>query len=365
VVGTNGKGSVAWKAAAGLQALGYCVGLYTSPHLLTIRERIRVNQQVISERDFADTCDQVLRASAEPTSTFEAVTLMAFAHFAQRRVDVAVVEAGMGGSGDATNFVSRPSAVVITNVAVDHAHILGPDLLDIARNKAGAIKPAVPLVLGPSGHPAVQDLLVREARRMSAPWLQVPEFAGLDEQNEELALACVALAMRRSPPPREAVGVRAPCRCQVFPAGGGKRVVLDVGHNPAALQRLARELLERRRDLRPSRGALLLGLAKNKDARGCVAAIAGLGWARVALVGLHGAAREGADVRLLQSLCAEHHPAPEAWPELDAGDALAVLLRDPGVDFVLVCGSHSLMKSPLQRLEPGAPPADPVDMNEG
>jgi dihydrofolate synthase/folylpolyglutamate synthase len=139
VGGTNGKGSIASSLASILQAAGYRVGLYTSPHLVDVRERIRVDGSLISAGDLRSRVRQVRRAAREGVTYFEFVTAVAFHHFARCAVDVAILEVGMGGRLDATNVV-RPELSIISNIALDHAEFLGPRLADIAREKAGIIR---------------------------------------------------------------------------------------------------------------------------------------------------------------------------------------------------------------------------------
>lgn len=148
VAGTNGKGSCSHTIAAILQSAGLRVGLYTSPHLVDFRERIRVNGECISEQYVVDFVEKE-RAFFEPLhpSFFELTTAMAFKYFADRQVDVAVVEVGLGGRLDCTNIIT-PSVSVITNISFDHTQFLGDTLAKIASEKAGIIKPGVPVVVG-------------------------------------------------------------------------------------------------------------------------------------------------------------------------------------------------------------------------
>lgn len=150
VAGTNGKGSTAHTIAAVLQSAEYKVGLYTSPHLLDFRERIRVNGQMV-DRDFVVEFVAKYLASPELTalspSFFELVTIMAFAWFAKQKVDVAVIEVGLGGRLDSTNIIT-PELSVITNISLDHTALLGNTEPEIAGEKAGIIKPGVPVVVG-------------------------------------------------------------------------------------------------------------------------------------------------------------------------------------------------------------------------
>ena len=148
VAGTNGKGSVSHMTASVLQHAGYKVGLYTSPHLKDFRERIRINGECISEEkviDFVETHKSFIE-EFKP-SFFELTVAMAFDHFASQTVDIAVIEVGMGGRLDSTNIIT-PLLSVITNISYDHKEFLGDTLPKIAFEKAGIIKPAIPVVIG-------------------------------------------------------------------------------------------------------------------------------------------------------------------------------------------------------------------------
>ncbi len=148
VAGTNGKGSCAHTIAAILQSAGYRTGLYTSPHLVDFRERIRVNGEMISEEYVVDFVEKE-RTFFEPLhpSFFEVTTALAFKFFADAKVDVAVIEVGLGGRLDCTNIIT-PILSVITNISFDHTQFLGTTLAEIAAEKAGIIKPEVPVVVG-------------------------------------------------------------------------------------------------------------------------------------------------------------------------------------------------------------------------
>lgn len=162
VAGTNGKGSVSSSLAAILQAAGLRVGLYTSPHLVDFRERIRVNGEMIPQQRVVEFVEQE-RAFFEPLSPsfFELTTALAFLYFAEQQVDVAVVEVGLGGRLDCTNII-RPDLSVVTNISFDHQQLLGDTLPLIAAEKAGIIKPGVPVVIGETnGHPEVRDVFIR------------------------------------------------------------------------------------------------------------------------------------------------------------------------------------------------------------
>ncbi|MBW9201555.1 bifunctional folylpolyglutamate synthase/dihydrofolate synthase [Bacteroidales bacterium SW292] len=168
IAGTNGKGSCSHTLAAILQSAGYRVGLYTSPHLVDFRERIRVNGQPISE-DYVIRFVEEERAFFEPLSPsfFELTTAMAFKYFADEKVDVAVVEVGLGGRLDCTNII-HPDLCIITNISLDHTQFLGHTLAQIAGEKAGIIKPGIPVVIGETT-PETRPVFCQKAQEEGAP----------------------------------------------------------------------------------------------------------------------------------------------------------------------------------------------------
>ena len=192
IAGTNGKGSTAAFLEAILRQAGYRTGLYTSPHLERINERIRVNGEEIPDAAFASVftgihgkIEELLASGslrAHPTF-FECVTALAFAYFAEAGVDFAVFETGLGGRLDATNIV-LPRVSVITRVDFDHENFLGHSLPEIAGEKAGIIKPDVPVVLAPQREEALQVLL-RTARERQAPAIETLAAFNVEEQRLE------------------------------------------------------------------------------------------------------------------------------------------------------------------------------------
>lgn len=168
IAGTNGKGSCSHTLAAILQHAGYRVGLYTSPHLIDFRERIRVNGQPVPEEYVVRFVEEE-RGFFEPLhpSFFELTTAMAFRYFAEEKVDVAVIEVGLGGRLDCTNVI-RPDLSIITNISMDHVQFLGDTLEKIAGEKAGIIKPGVPVVIGETT-PETRPVFLKKAREERAP----------------------------------------------------------------------------------------------------------------------------------------------------------------------------------------------------
>ncbi|PWK79786.1 dihydrofolate synthase/folylpolyglutamate synthase [Mucilaginibacter oryzae] len=188
VGGTNGKGSTSHMLAAVLQTAGYKTGLYTSPHLKDFRERIRVNGQMISEQtviDFVDTHKADFEEIAP--SFFEMTVALAFNVFAKEKVDIAIIEVGLGGRLDSTNVIT-PLLSIITNIGWDHMNMLGNTLPLIAGEKAGIIKPGVPVVIG-ERQPEVAEVFINKAkatgsniRFASEEWVVVSPEVGKSER---------------------------------------------------------------------------------------------------------------------------------------------------------------------------------------
>src|SRR6266571_2265339 len=254
VAGTNGKGSTCAFTAAALAARGFRVGVYTSPHLVSVRERVVVDGVPISEDAFAEWAS-LLEPHIERlgASFFEATTAIAFADLAARGVDIAVIEVGLGGRLDSTNVIT-PLVAVVTKIAREHTDYLGNDLASIAREKAGIAKRAVPFVTGELD-PAVRQVLVAEAERRGAQPLIPVDARGAPTRplglkgRHQHANAWVALgALNALAPPFGPVGdewpdsfahAYVPAR---FDVRG--RWIFDVAHNPDGARVLADTLRE-------------------------------------------------------------------------------------------------------------------------
>ncbi len=186
IAGTNGKGSSSHTLAAILQSQGYKVGLYTSPHLVDFRERIRVNGECVPEQYVIDFVEEN-RAFFEPLhpSFFELTTAMALKYFAEQKVDYAVIEVGLGGRLDCTNIIT-PILSIITNISFDHTQFLGNTLAEIAGEKAGIIKPGVPVVIG-EYLPETRPVFESKAKAENAPILFAQDF---DADHRESGETC-------------------------------------------------------------------------------------------------------------------------------------------------------------------------------
>lgn len=210
VGGTNGKGSVCHTLAAILQAQGYRVGLYTSPHLVDFRERIRVNGKKISKKRVIDFVKDIKTLPIEGGfSFFELATALAFKYFEEQKVDFAVIEVGLGGRLDCTNII-QPMLSVITNISFDHVQFLGDTLPKIASEKAGIIKSGIPVCIGENISPEVKAVFQNKAQEVGAPIafaedekcqivkLSNCQLKGLcQEKNQQTILTSVRLLRKR------------------------------------------------------------------------------------------------------------------------------------------------------------------------
>jgi dihydrofolate synthase/folylpolyglutamate synthase len=290
VAGTKGKGSTCEMTASCLEACGYTVGLYTSPHLVDVRERIRINRKTISHGDFTRLAQAVASATTKldakdgEATFFELITAMAFVHFAEEAVDAAVIECGLGGRLDSTNVIV-PEVSAITSLSLDHTQILGATIDRIAAEKAGIFKPGVPAVTVPQA-PEAMAVLKKVAEEVGAPLqvlgeeldftlrfdavggagagagpqtrvslttsrsayehLTVPLKGEHQAYNCGLALAILDRLTERgfqAPESKVTIGlarVECPGRLEVVP--GVPRIVLDGAHNPASIRCLMRAI---------------------------------------------------------------------------------------------------------------------------
>ncbi|HSL04800.1 MAG TPA: folylpolyglutamate synthase/dihydrofolate synthase family protein [Nitrospiraceae bacterium] len=369
IAGTNGKGSTAAMVAAMLQAEGYRVGLYTSPHLVEFRERIRVNGEMIAESQVAQLTEQ-LQAFCQPDLSptfFEYTTAMAFQHFADSGVNIAVLEVGLGGRFDATNVVT-PMACAVTTIALDHQEYLGNTCSSIAFEKAGIIKPGVPVVLGRLDDDAWRTI-ERVARERHAPVFRINEnfhtegetpqrfsYRGLGMQYDGLTCAldgrhqldnaACALALLEAAAPQgiavTAGAVRAGLRAvnwagRLEVVDRRPTILLDGAHNPAAATALADFLTHTDHSHQSRPVVLVLGMMRDKDHRGFVEPLRGL----VDEVVLTQAdLPRSATAQELQASIGDLLPHPHVAPSLSDAMALARQLATPEG---LVCVTGSLM----------------------
>ena len=174
IAGTNGKGSTCSMISSILLNAGYKVGLYSSPHLVTFNERIKVNNQSITNEEIALFIEKTKKDIDQLQSTFfEVTTAMAFDYFAKRNVDIAIIETGLGGRLDATN-VLKPIITGITSISLDHRNLLGNNILNIAKEKGGIIKHKTPLVLYPNQR-SIKSVLLKIAKKLNAEIIEIDQ----------------------------------------------------------------------------------------------------------------------------------------------------------------------------------------------
>jgi len=359
VGGTNGKGSTCAFLSAGLAARGLRVGVYASPHLVSVRERVTVGGVPIDGQAFAE-WTSVLQPHIErlDASFFEATTAIAFADLAARGVDIAVIEVGLGGRLDATNVIT-PLASVVTKIAREHTDYLGDDLGSIAREKAGIAKPGVPFLTGEQD-PAVRAVLVAEAgRHGAAPILEVgaeegpPGPLGLRGAHQRRNAVVARAALGVLPPPFGVVPNRASWPegfADAYLAGRFDvrgRWIFDVAHNPDGV----RVLVDALREYAPAHPRrALVGVLGDKDYVSMIRLLAGEVDSLVFTTPASAPAQRRWDLRRLE---AELPPGSgEFEPDFDR--ALARVQQDAAT--MLVTGSFHTVGDALARL-PGFAPA--------
>jgi dihydrofolate synthase/folylpolyglutamate synthase len=311
VAGTNGKGSVCAFSRAMLEAAGLKVHVYTSPHLVRFHERIRLAGALIGEAELAALLAECEEVNAGRLITFfEIVTAAAILGFARHPADVLVLEVGLGGKYDATNVIAQPAAAIITPIGLDHAEFLGTSLAAIAAEKAGIVKPGLPVIVGPQEDVA-RDVVLRRADALGAPAsvfgqdffahqehgrmvyqdlnglldLPLPRLAGR-HQIENAATAIAALRKlgwaRDGAIERGLRNVEWPARLQrlvrgplIDAAPRNAEVWLDGGHNPHGAAAIARAMADfEERAAKPL--YLICGMLQRKDSIGFLSAFGGL-----------------------------------------------------------------------------------------
>lgn len=261
VVGSNGKSSTTRMTAAILERHGLRTGAYLSPHLLSFTERVRVDDRDAAPDHFAAAVQRAARAAEKVDRTlgpddrvtqFEALTAAALSELAAEEVDVAVVEAGLGGRYDATNILRSP-VQVLTNVELEHTRWLGPTIADIAAEKADVVRPGGTLVLGPDLHPDARAVAERVAAERGAAVVTAPADPGVDVaalgsyQRRNFAVAMTAARaflgeLHADAVTDAAAHVAVPGRFEVIDGAGGGEILLDGAHNAAGMAALVEAL---------------------------------------------------------------------------------------------------------------------------
>ena len=189
IAGTNGKGSTVDYLTSILMAAGYQVGNYTSPHLEVLNDRIRINNEFITDADLLEIANHFYDDFiAGDFSFFELETIICFYYFYLRKVDYAVIEVGMGGRLDATNVLKKPIVTIITNIGYDHMAILGNTLAKIAFEKAGIIKPGVPVIIGCNMHPEAEQVIREISLQRHAPLIKAQQPSKVHSDADKLTL---------------------------------------------------------------------------------------------------------------------------------------------------------------------------------
>lgn len=271
IAGTNGKGSVSLKIAKTLELSGYKVGLYTSPHLFSFCERIRIGEELISEEEVIEGLKRlfslVYLLKLTP-SFFELATLLAFDFFRQKKVEVAVIETGLGGRLDATNII-EPLISIITSISKEHTEILGESIAEIAQEKAGIFKPGIPVVLGPH---AQHPVILAKAESIQSPVYAVEgTFPFYDLENQATSIKALKLLKSHflalsDEAIEQGIQIRPACRFESFHGA-----IFDVAHNPDGFKRLLEALIFHFPD---KSFRFVIGMCEDKDIRESLKVIA-------------------------------------------------------------------------------------------
>ena len=268
VAGTNGKGSTCAILASILQYAGYKVGLYTSPHIYEYTERIKINGEEILKEDFAKLFEEVSSTGIHLTE-FETLTAIMFLYFFRKKVELVILETGMGGRFDATNVIKENLCAIITQIDLDHTERLGKTKDEIAFEKAGIIKPNCPIITS-MGYEAIRDkadevnaMLLFSSPYVPQDFVEALSLKGL-HQIENLALALTAINYLFKNINEETIkiglmNVKNPYRFEYFP---NKNLIVDVSHNPNGVKAL-KENLDYYFPNIPRR--FIFGCLKNKD----------------------------------------------------------------------------------------------------
>lgn len=371
VAGTNGKGSTCAMLESIYRAAGLRVGLFTSPHLVSFRERIQVDRHLIPENEIIRLVAEFqsyfkeFPADHHPTF-FEAVTVMALRYFAEQRCDLVIWETGLGGRLDATNIVT-PLASVITNIGYDHQQWLGETLAQIATEKAGIIKPGVP-ALTTTDEPEALAVIEATALKLGAPLTHVslsPSSLNLlgehQQRNASLAVATVEVLQREIPISAESIQkglatVQWPGRMQLVTRPNGRKILLDGAHNLAGAKTLTAALKQNFPGTKP---ALILGILQDKNWREICVELAPLA-ARILTVPV--ASERTADARQLAATCHEIRPDIQVNSCASLAEALE---QSNSAPFVLIAGSLYLIGEAMELLRlTETPISDEKSLNE-
>lgn len=319
VGGTNGKGSVTWKIAKALEKEGFKVGLYTSPHLVDVRERIQVNSELISQEDFFLLAEPLMKYQ-DRLSFFDILTLTAFLYFQKMAVDFAVIEVGVGGRFDATNII-HPLVSVITSISKDHTQLLGEDLESIAFEKGGIIKDGSFLIVGSSAAQFFPNASVAEGHLF------------YDIENQNIARKALQYLKISENSILWGLQTRPPCRFQVIPKAltGNVNIILDVAHNPGGFEKLLQAL----KIYFPQEECFhfILGFSKDKDWKTCLDLITPVA---ESITAVKSSKERLESPKTLQKYC----------PQIKVCNSVKEALSEEG--WNIICGSFYLMQEAIQ-----------------
>ena len=361
VAGTNGKGSTCAMLESIYRAAGLRVGLFTSPHLVSFRERIQVNRQLIPESELIRLVEEFQPLLQQfhgdnHLTLFEVVTVMALKYFAEQKCDLVIWETGLGGRLDATNIVT-PLASVITNIGFDHQQWLGDTLEKIAAEKAGIIKPGVPAITAAEAPEALR-VIEMLAEKNASPLMRVevnpdssrqrPASLLGDHQktNAALALATVEILQRQIPVSTEKVregltNVNWPGRLQLITQPGGRRILLDGAHNVDGAKALRTALGKHFATMRP---VIIFGALADKQWPEICRTLAPLAGK---IITVPVASGRTADARELAAAFRSANPTAEIHTCKNFTDALNAGKDEP---FIVVTGSLYLVGEALECL---------------
>lgn len=358
VAGSNGKGSVVTKIAAGLQAEGYRVGLFTSPHISTFRERITVNGLMIDEMATVELLQhlfELIKTLKISATFFEITTALAFMYFAKQKVDFAVIETGLGGRLDATNIL-HPILTIITSISLEHQEFLGNTIEEITKEKAGIIKPEVPLIIGPC---VSLDLIKNLAQNFKSLLYQVlGPFKNYHEENQAIAKKALELLNVSEHSIIKGLKKLPPCRLEIVKENPW--VILDVGHNPDGLEHLFQAIDQKFPGVKRR---VIFGLSKNKDIEGCLLVIK----QRADYFHLVAAPNgRGLDVNTLYQKMQEiHFDLDKVFLQGTISQTIDAALEAATVqkELLIICGTFFIMSEARASLGISEP-KDPFDTNE-
>ena len=327
VAGTKGKGSTCYLLTALLRSANVRCGAFTSPHLATVRERFQMDCRLVPYAKLikhAREYESKLRRNALQPTLFEIMTVLSMQIFAAENCEFAILETGIGGLLDSTNYPRQPECCVITAVSLDHTQLLGNTIAEIAAQKAGIIKAGVPVVCGTQPYPEAERVVRQTAARLDAPVFEPAPAAELDGWASEswppfladnFRAALQACRVLRVTPEREAFRLpelRARCEC----IRRDPLVVIDGAHNADSALKLVDGLLR----LYPGRAfTVVLGVTKGKDAEGIFTALSRLG---CDFILTHPRSHKGSELDVLTELAQDAGARFTVRPEIDSLDDL-------------------------------------------